>query len=236
MIINSSKKDQWGRELIQVLLDHNKDIPITEDIILAALASSVRDPFMRRRKKSKSAKHLVQHLFARNSRLQVTADMLKAAKNREDLEVLLAHASRSLRITPDILEAVALDRFSFEKREFVLLLLAHDKTAKIPESVLRECMVGYQKDSIAHMTVFLKHDPNLVITAELLKEIVTKHESRDEQLLRRKPERMQLAELLLRFGKRAVFTNELREALNEEFAEDPEVKELFYGLEKDPVG
>ena len=87
------------------------------------------------------------------------------------------------------------------------------------------------------MTTFLKHDPTHFITAKLLKEIITKHKSRDEELLRRKPEKVQLAELLLRFGKRVVFTNELREALNEEFAEDPKVRKLFYGPEKkDSVG
>ena len=53
MIISPSQKDDWGRELMQVLLDHNKCIPITEGILLASLASSVRYPFMLRRRRSK---------------------------------------------------------------------------------------------------------------------------------------------------------------------------------------
>ena len=89
-------------------------------------------------------------------------------------------------------------------------------------------------DLTSYINTFLKHDPRLTITADLLINIVRRGD-RDlgmDTQRDRKPQRIRLAELFLRYGKRTDFTDELREMIDREYEHDPEVKELFYKLEK----
>ena len=81
------REDRYGasprQELVRLLIDHEKGMPITEAVVLTVLGTS------RSSLQWRSTRNLVQVLFTRNPELKVTASMLKAAMTVDDMRILL---------------------------------------------------------------------------------------------------------------------------------------------------
>ncbi|MCJ1387016.1 hypothetical protein MMC17_010145 [Xylographa soralifera] len=124
-------------ELISLLLDHEKDMPITPTVLSTVLGTDV-DRFLRPpRSSSQQTQNLVEYLFARNSELAVTESTVMEARSAKVMRVLLKHAPNR-KVTPEMLIAAAGGtelRADANERELVLLLLAHDETATVPQSL-----------------------------------------------------------------------------------------------------
>ena len=206
----AGEKGYEGRKLIQLLLDHEPDIPITETVMIAVLELG---------KMSDSIDNLFELLFERSNELEVSDAMLKAAKSSNDMMILLKHAP-DMRVTQDVL-TVTVSKGS----ELVSLLLKHDKNVKIPTAFLSkwDMEIG---PTASFMTTVLEHDPDLHITAEVLSKIVAGY--------RRTDERQRMAELLLRYEKKVDFNDEVRTAIDQGLSRysQKHLKALFYKLER----
>lgn len=95
---------------MQLLLDHEPDVPITEAIMITLLESETGFG---------SSDNLIELLFERNDELQVTEAMLKAVKICVNMGVLLRLAP-GIRVMQDVLQESS--NYS-EGEELVALLL-----------------------------------------------------------------------------------------------------------------
>ena len=210
-----------GRELIQMLLNRERDMPITEGVMIAVLSSS--PAYMSPSGPSSLAPHLVEQLFERNPELEVTEAMLIAAQRVDDMKVLLQRAP-SIRVTRAVLEAAAKN---FRKRaELVPLLLDHDKTIQVPQTLLdnHDAIFG---NSAHYFATLLERSPDLEVTTDLLTKIAVAGNWAEPWTNERK-----VVELFLKQEKEVQFTEHLCELIDRKFAEDPELQGLFYKLER----
>ena len=211
-----------GRELMQLLFDHEADIQITDTVMIAALNSNrLSYRYEVDLKRLELTERLVELLFERNIDLEVTDAMLKAANTPNDLQVLLKRAP-NMRVTEDLLLAAA---SKLSGHALVKLLLDHDKTVKTHVAVLFCHLSMIDNDYTAFMTTLLEHDPELHIPSDAFADLVK---------LTTPFERMQLAELLLKYEKKVDFTEEVRTAIDQQFQgyRYKDAKALFYKLER----
>ncbi len=110
ILVAAAQKSYKGRKLMQLLLDHEPDVPITEAIMITLLESETGFG---------SSDNLIELLFERNDELQVTEAMLKAVKICVNIGVLLRLAP-GIRVMQDVLQESS--NYS-EGEELVALLL-----------------------------------------------------------------------------------------------------------------
>ena len=140
--VSNGTDDRYGasprQELVRLLIDHERGMPITEAVVLTVLGTS-KSSFRWR-----STQNLIEVLFQRNTELKVTASMLKAARAIDDMRILLQQAP-SMKMTPEILDAVAGGIKPFPtpwEVQLVKILLAHDKTVEVPQALLKPIPLG----------------------------------------------------------------------------------------------
>ena len=215
------------RELLQMLLDHEEEIPITEEIV--PLTLTTRSTCERRGlgEMSGAAQHFLERLFERNRDLAVTPTMLKKVKYPDDMEILLKYAP-DLQVTPEILKAAA---STFEQGEkLVPMLLAYDKSVKVPQAVLTGSLYKASPDTVNYHTLLLERSPELALTAELLTDIVNNPPC--GRFLAEGLTVERLAELFHKYKKKVAFTDALHKAIENRFQGAPRIKALLYRLEE----
>ena len=214
----AAMKDFAPLENMLLLIAHDRDIHVTEGVIVAALKATNRyNPGL-----SESTCSVIQLLLDRNRELEITEAMLKAASQPLDLKALLEHGPR-MSVTEDVLKAAA-SRYT-EGETIVKLLLEHDRNIKITPGLVLEAS-RMTRGAAEFMTVLLKHDPDLPITEEVLLAIVkTRRSDRDTQ---------RLVELLLQYDKKLIFNEEIRTVLEGKYRSrnQKNLKSLCYQLEK----
>ena len=213
----AATKSFYGIEVIQLLIAHDQHIHITEGVVVAALKAAKSY----NTRTSGSTGSLLQLLLDRTGELGVTEAMLKAASRPLDMKTLLKHGPR-VSVTQDVLEAVA-SRYR-DGEALVRLLLEHDRAIKITPALVLQ-VSKKAREAPSFMSALLEHDPDLSITAEVLLAIVESYRS-DEATQR-------LVELLLRYGKKLIFTEEIRMTIDHKFRSHgrKDLKSLFYQLE-----
>lgn len=141
---------------IKLFLKHDPKILITEVVVVAALQkdNSFYDTSLR----------LLDLLFDSCSKLEVIEVMLKAAMRPAQMKLLLEHMSKCFSISFEVLEAAAASRYD-KFREFISLLLEHDKSINITLSVVLSAIkdLNYLSESIK---ILLEHGPILEISSE----------------------------------------------------------------------
>ena len=114
--------DNFGYYL-ELLLEHDKGIGITEAVIIAAVSDNC---YFRNNK-------VLDRLLERNGGIDITESMLKAAAKPEWMKSLL-HRSQNIRISSETLEAAAKKHDTGWK--LVKLLITHDPDVRTTESVI----------------------------------------------------------------------------------------------------
>ena len=208
-ILEAAAKQYGHRlKLVKLLLAHDPHIPITEAAVLAALSGSDGD--------------LLELLFDRNSKLEITEAMLKAAETTANMKLLLGRRRKELPISTEVLEAAVLHH---RGGALVRLLLEHDKSAKITPPMVERAL-RYFDYSEPLIETLLEHDPTIKIGQDqvlsMIKGIGVYGEMR------------QLVKLLVQHGKTVEFTAELKLALDEMYQghHAKDLKELFYKLKR----
>ena len=95
MVFNSGSEstdlsEAQDREMMQLLIDHQEDLVITEDIVLAVLTSPLKPSGY---KLPDAAFRVLDSLFERNPHLKVSEAMLETTEESDDVEILLQRKS-----------------------------------------------------------------------------------------------------------------------------------------------
>ncbi|CAM1510988.1 Fc.00g085010.m01.CDS01 [Cosmosporella sp. VM-42] len=209
-------------ELIGLLLDHEKDMPITATVMETILETDTEYT-------SQQTQTLIESLFERNSELEVTEAAIKGARTTNVMKVLLKHAP-NLKVTPEFFFAPARERLRScgTERDRVLLLLAHDETARVPLSLAQTLpSFDWNTETYNYFNVLLDREPNLPLSSNILWVLFGYRTWEDERFEVEK----QHLELFLRHKKLIEFTEDFRKALDEEQDLDSELMALSYKLE-----
>lgn len=211
-------------EIIRLLLDYEKDMPITSTVLSTVTGTDSE------RLSSKQTQDLIEYLFERNNQLEVTESVVKEARTADTLKILLKHAP-NMKVTPELLSAAAeLDvgyRPGTSKRERVLVLLAHDETATVPQSLAKTFPSSDEGDeeTLNYLTVLLDRAPDLQLPSDYLYSLLRDRAFGGERTFMKK------IKLLVKHNKTFEFTEDIREALEEKENFDPEQKALLYKLQ-----
>jgi hypothetical protein len=95
------RKHEQNREMLEMLIDHEQNLFVTEELMVTVLVSSYRNHSMRDQPYT-----IIQRLFDRKPDLIVTETMLKSCERSDDMRILLQHAM-GMRISPEVLEAIS---------------------------------------------------------------------------------------------------------------------------------
>jgi ankyrin repeat protein len=205
-------KHKQNRAMVEMLIDHEPNLIITEELMITALASSSRTQFIEDQPYT-----LIKRPFERKPDLIVTENMLKSCEQSGDMRILLKHAM-GMRISPQVLEAVS--NTFHRASELVPLLLEHDDAVQVPQVVIDSRYHASSHKVVEFMTAILERSPDLKIPIQVLEELVcSSYYARP------------CAELFLKHGKRFVFTDKIRKAIEERFESELSLRELLEKLE-----
>ena len=239
-------------ELIRVLLEHEMNMLVGPNILLAVVSINPHDLWGQ---PPTPILELLEYLFRRDPELKVTEEILMATASTEVMKCLLKHAP-GLKISPQTLSTVvgvqriqdlyddegeeegmirAKDTWRLEDThtmrgfEKLLLLFEHDKTATLPPFLTKAApLLDKNLDTIAYYIHVLDRAPHIQLSLDILRPLVYGGGWREEQSTRGKAH----LELFLRHGKTFEFDDNFREALEDEENElDKDVKALLYRLE-----
>lgn len=222
------------REFIWLLLDHERDMQITPAVMSTVLGTGVEQW------SSQQTQNLIEYLFKRNNDLEVTESTVREARSAIDMRVLLKHAP-NMKVTPEMLSAVAgggtWRRLDVIGRELVLLLLAHDKTVTIPQSLAKTFPSGiWDTKTLNYFTVLLDRAPDLQLSSEFLWTWISDWECNVTRLGIRGVVRQNMnvdkehLKLFVRHHKTVEFSDDIRRTLEEKEDLGPELKSLLYKL------
>lgn len=205
---------------MELLLRSDPETSITEAVVICALENGV------------PRRHLLQALWQRNPSLVVTPMMMKAAKSIVDLKFLLQRLGPARGRLQDVAKFVCENDEnhspnSSSRAELLACLIRHDSKIKLT-ALMVESILPIR--NLELLDEFLTHEPALPATGNLFLNIF---ESlfRDNAL-------SQFAGILHRHGKRLIFTQEIRDAIDKRHQGEAnmERKESFYHLcEKDDM-
>ena len=146
-----------------------------------------------------SVEPVFELLLDRNRDLEITDEMLEAAEETDEMEVLLQRRSKEQTISSKVLEKAA-DRHS-KAETLVAQLLKHDKSVKITPPVVHAAMRSSSGTESFVRTLF-EHDPTLDINRDDLISLVY-HWRSDEDTRK-------IMNVLFEYGKTVEFTAEIR--------------------------
>lgn len=211
---SAAKRYIDSSKLVKLLLAHDPEVPVTGATIIAAMGhKSFRG----------SDEPVLKLLLDRNRDLEITDEMLEAAEEPDDMEVLLQRRSKKQTISSKVLEKAAK---SYPKgATLVPQLLEHDKSVKITPPVVHAAIVS-SSDTESFARILFEHDPTLEINQEDLIGLVS--------LWRPTEHTRKIVNVLIEYRKTVEFTAEVRNTLDKKFQRqrDKEMKELFYRLER----
>lgn len=199
-----------------MLIEHERNLSITEDTTITVLASS-SDKVLSLASWRDQHK-IIRHLFERNPYLSVIETMLKPSQSTDDIKFLLKNTT-DMRITPEVFEA--LSKTFCKAQEMVSLLLENDQTAQVPQAVLDSRYDVNLHEAVIFMTAVLERSPHLEISTAPPKRIVCEPYSESDI-------QQQLAELFLRHEKRVIFTDMIRKAIDKRLGNYPSIRQSLY--------
>jgi len=215
-VLESAAAKQYSdsSKLVQLLLTHDPKAPVTEATIMAAMGSKYPHD---------SNNSVLKLLLDQNRGFKITDEMLEAAGETDDMEVLLQRRSKEQTISSKVLEKAA--KHFLNCATLVAQLLKHDKSVKITPPVVHAAIVS-SSGTDTFVRTLLEHDPTLDITQEDLISLVQASLSDEDKRKR--------VSVLLEYGKTVEFMAEVRKTLDEIFQSqsDKETKGLFYRLER----
>ncbi|KAF5013361.1 hypothetical protein FDECE_608 [Fusarium decemcellulare] len=208
---------------MELLVKHEKDVVITEGVVISALGNGCRSD-----NESDSKKELafMEYLWQQNPSLVVTKQMLKAAKSVRNLEFLLQHFGHVQGVLQDVATFICEKdiRYYADQAGMLATLLQFDSGIKLMVLMIEKVMaVG----DATHLDAFLAHDPSLPITEKLFLSGFSHLNKWVEE-----SRRMEFANILHRHSKRVVFTQKIRNTVDRAYQKqsDLERKEWFYQL------
>lgn len=170
---------------------------------------------------------LLKILFDRNRDIVVTESMLRAARCVTDMEILLKRMEPSTQISTDVFVAVS-TKIGVKPLEMMLLMLNFEPSICLDSEQALQA-IGYI-DTANALELPLEYDPSMLVTAEMFLRIFSKYP------MARENNREQLAHLIHKYGKRIVFIEEIREAVDHAYQKSSDVanKKRFYELNMAP--
>ncbi len=211
-------------ELIQLLLELERDMPITPTVMSTVLGTDVEPSW------SQQTQNLKEYLFKRNNELEVTESTVKEVRSADVMRVLLKHVP-NMKVTSEMLSAAARVENCriHDAIERVLLLLAHDETATVPQSLAKTFPSdNWDTATLNYFTVLLDRAPDLPLSLDFLGKWIEDGAYEDKQQVGIEKEHL---ELFVRHNKIVQFTEDFRRDLEEADGLDPELKALLYKLE-----
>ncbi|KAH7150207.1 ankyrin repeat-containing domain protein [Dactylonectria estremocensis] len=215
-------ENQSDLTTMEMLLEHDQNINITEGVIIRVLQSSGSYDS---RSSSGTELAFIKTLWERNPSLVVTQRMIKAAKSKSKLEFLL----QRLDLAQGTLEYMATficekDFLYYDDQAGMLAcIIRSDPEIKLTLRMVEKVMIV---GGATPLDTFLTHDPNLEITENLFISIFGTFPTA------REAQRMEFADILHRHGKRIVFTQKMRDAVDKAYQKqtDKDSRERFYRL------
>ncbi|KAF9777775.1 hypothetical protein IL306_004320 [Fusarium sp. DS 682] len=211
---------QTDAKTLRALLKLHPGVEITVEVIMRILSLDKDDDRY-------FDLQFFQSLWSEGSSLQVTQEMLKAAKSSSKLDFLL----RRLRPAHGTLQDVALYicendyHYSVDPTDLLTCVLEFD-----PKIELSACHIAHLmkkgKTKTKVLDTILTHMPNLVITEELFCSVFGEHPRYGEH------RRAEFADIMRRHGKKVFFTKGIRDMIDNAYQEhsDLKKKEVFYSL------
>lgn len=216
-------KSQKTLKCMKLLLDINPETPVTEEVIFRAL--EIRNDLRGWcRWRTKEEKEVLETLFDRSTDIAVTQEMLQAARFEADMEILLKRLEPGTRISTDVVAAISKLELG-EAYPTMRPLLKFDPSIRLDSEMALQT-IGYSTE-IDALEMLLEHDPSMPVTEEMFLRVFGNSSSSTE-LAREK-----LAHLMYKYGKRLVFTDNVRKAIDHTYQNTSEAakKKRFYGLQ-----
>lgn len=166
-----------GRRMVRLLLDHQRNLPVGENIVLAVLG--IKDD-AQRSPNYRPCQSLIDYIFDRDKEIEVTEAMLEAASTVDDMRSLLKHAAevsvttRILQCAADIPESGYNAGSESNARNLVRLLLAHDLRVTIEQPILDAFTPWFwDNGAFDYLNLLLERGPNLRLTGQLFLKVST---------------------------------------------------------------
>ena len=220
-------KSQKELKCMKLLMDIAPETTVTEEVIFRAL--EIRDVLNRwDTSRKQEEKEVLETLLERSPDIVVSEEMLQAVRCAADMEILLNHLSPGTCISFDVIAAVS-KLNSPEAYRTMRPLLKFDPSIRLdPDMVLR--MIVWP-NAINALEMFLEHDPLMPVSEEIFLRVFEKSRMWDRF------GREKLADLMHKYGKSLVFTDKVREVIDDAYQEKSQAtkKMRFYSLncEKD---
>ncbi|KAH6981688.1 hypothetical protein BKA56DRAFT_584305 [Ilyonectria sp. MPI-CAGE-AT-0026] len=199
---------------MELLLRSDPETSITDAVVICALENGEPCP------------SLVQALWQRNPSLVVTPLMMKAAKSIVELEFLLQRLGPARGRLQDVAKFVSKNDENYgvdsaSRGELLACLIRHDSEIKLTALMVERILPIWNLELLDE---FLTHEPALPVTKKLFLNIF-ESSFRDNEL-------SEFAGILHRHGKRLIFTQEIRDAIDKRHQGEAnmERKESFYRL------
>lgn len=211
-------ENQRHIDSFEFLLDIAENIDITDGVVLKAIDLSHFYPWRR------STTSVLTTIWERKPSMIVTQPMLKTANVTSVLEFLLRRFGPANGMLQDVAFSIAdrRDGLINDAADMLCLLLRHDLQIKLSSQMVAKVMPT-AKDCTT-LESFLRHEPNLPITEELLLDTIL------SQRMRYKPGMITaFADTLRRHRKKVNFTQKMRDAIDcTNIA--LQTKQMFYDL------
>ncbi|KAI9655980.1 MAG: hypothetical protein M1821_005041 [Bathelium mastoideum] len=247
VVEKAASRPMHGLDLVDMLVSHQSNFPVTEPLILAVLRASNG---YRTEPEQQHTETILQNLISRNMDLGITEEMLREAQTPSEMQILLRPIPHH-RVSDELLETVATRAEHPSKtypdgtlvmgsegnlaprHSLVKVLLEHDKRANITPKLVRKACDS--PDAITFLTVLLDHDPGVTILEDDFIALLSSKDRRFDFDGQREVKRQEdLISVLLKYNRKVAFTDEVRKAVDRKTAWhiDERLKSLYRQLEK----
>ncbi|KAF4899121.1 Ankyrin-1 [Colletotrichum fructicola] len=183
---------------MELLLNFDRAAPATQEILLRDL--ELYDF------KGDAKLSVLAELFKRNPELCVTQNMLQAADYAALLEILLSHFRPAAGISEDTLDKI-ITSTDWQGQEILRLLLKHDPSILVSDKIVLQSL-KHSSSPVDALELLLDHQPSIVVTPEIF--LLVWKKSREDS-------RLKVPKLLEKHGKRVIFTDEVRAAIDQAY-------------------
>ena len=215
-------RSQKELECLKLLMEFSPETPVTEEVVFRAL--QIRNiSYPRHMSRKQEGKEVLETLFDRNPDITVSEVMLQAVRCAVDMEILLNHLDPGMYISADVVAAVS--KLEFGEAYWTMRpLLKFDPSIKLDHDMVLQMIV--LPDAVDALEMFLDHDPSMPVPEEVFLRIFGDLWTSSEA------DRGKLADLMHMYGKRLVFTDKVREAIDHAYKSKSEAakKKRFYSL------
>ena len=229
-------KSQESLKGMKLLLNIDLETIVTEEVIFRALEMG-NDSTRSERLIKEQGNGALEALFDRSPDIAVTQEMLQVVRCAEDMEILLKRLRPDTSISTDVVTAISKielgeeNLFNLPVLEEAYLtmrpLLKFDPSIRLDHKMALHMVRPY--NGIDALEMLLEHDPSMPVTEEMFLRIFGLGHLR---IFGRGHHGDKFADLLHKFGKRLVFTDEMREVIDQAYCDQSEAakRERFYSL------